>query len=102
MIPTIGPRGTRGESGDDRGAGGVFAILTIGLVVTQAALYGWIVFVRSRRQAGADAGGPRMICFCPFCRRKFAYTARRAGTSLQCARCKTTFFLPLHGIIEEK
>jgi hypothetical protein len=49
--------------------------------------------LRLRRQA-AHRAGSRLLCICPFCRRKHAYAAARAGHAAVCARCKKVFTLP--------
>jgi Zn finger protein HypA/HybF involved in hydrogenase expression len=74
------------------------AKVVIFLLLTALLLQGLAFLVvqrlRALRRAAAEVVNRKLVCRCPYCKRKLAYPVARVGSGAVCSQCKTGFTLP--------
>jgi hypothetical protein len=74
--------------------GKVFILVLLGAVLIQGLLLLAVWRLRLRRRAAALELNRKLVCRCPFCRRRVAYPPALIGTGVVCRQCKTAYTLP--------
>jgi hypothetical protein len=85
-------------AGAEPGGTGTGGKLLLFLLVAAVLLQGlaWVSVWRSRALArtAERLRNRKLVCRCPFCKRRLAYAPARVGSAAVCAGCKTAFPLP--------
>lgn len=92
LTATAGPRGSQVATVGP--VGKALVALLVLLILSEALIYVFVLYQRSRRAAVDQEGSLLLVCKCPFCTRRIGYVATMIGTGACCPRCKTAFVLP--------
>jgi ribosomal protein L37AE/L43A len=82
------------DRNDVGGAGTIILFVLTVVVALQGLAFAGMWRLKMLRVRAEEAHNRPVMAQCPFCKRKVAYSAARAGTWTTCFQCKTAFALP--------